>query len=155
MSPAIPTVACYTHTHTHTISHRYRFLSVITSTPADRRRSLDPLTVTAVNLTSQIHTYRKHSLTFNLVLRRSLPWIFVIADVKKSILGANFLRHFVLKVGMNHHKIVDTGTHVYIQGPESYPLTLHSVCPCICPKLLPNSIVSFPPSPTSLRLIYL
>lgn len=29
-----------------------------------------------------------------------LPWIFIVADVQKPILGANFLRHFGLLVDM-------------------------------------------------------
>ena len=51
LSPAIPTVTCFTF-RTHTISHCYRFRSKYYSpTPAERRRSPDPLTLTAVNLT--------------------------------------------------------------------------------------------------------
>ena len=70
-------------------------VSVILPTPADRRCSTDPRTLTAVNNTS-IRTYGQRSLTLNLGLRRSLPWIFVIADVQKPILGADFLRHYGL-----------------------------------------------------------
>lgn len=55
-------------------------VSAIPPTPADRSCSPDPLALTAVNNTS-ICTYGKCSLTLNLGLRCSLPWIFVIADV--------------------------------------------------------------------------
>ena len=65
-------------------------VSAIPPTHADRRHSPDKLTLMAVNNTP-IRTYGKRSLTLNLGLRRSLPWIFIIADVQKPILGADFL----------------------------------------------------------------
>ena len=89
-------------------------MSVIPPTPADRRRSPDPLTLAAVNNTS-IRTYGQRSLTLDLGLRRSLPWIFIIADVKKPILGADFLRHYGLMVDMHKHKLIDTNTHLQVQ----------------------------------------
>ncbi len=72
----------------------------------------------AVNDTP-IRTYGKRSLTLNLGLRRSLPWIFIVADVQKPILGADFLKHFGLMVDMSHRKLVDTHTHLHIQGLHS------------------------------------
>ena len=69
----------------------------------------------AVNETP-IHTYRKRSLTINLGLRRSLPWIFIIADVQKPILGADFLRHFGLLIDMRQHQLHNATTHLHIQG---------------------------------------
>ena len=54
-------------------------VSVIPPTTADHTRTLDPRTLVAVN-NSPIHTYGQRSLTLN--LRRSLPWIFIIADVQ-------------------------------------------------------------------------
>ena len=105
-------------------------VSVIPPTPADRRRSPDPLTLMAVNHTP-IHTYGKRSLTLNLGLRRSLPWIFVVADVQRPILGADFLRHFGLLVDMQRRQLVDSHTHLHIQGilsPDPSP------SPSIYPK---------------------
>ena len=63
-----------------------------------------------------ISTYGKRSLTLNLGLRRSLPWIFIIADVQKPILGADFLRHLELLVDVNRKQLVDTKTQLHIQG---------------------------------------
>ena len=105
-------------------------VSVIPPTPADRRRSPDPLTLSAVNNTA-IPTYGKRSLTLNLGLRRSLPWIFVIADVKKPIIGADFLRHFGLMVDMNKRKLVDTNTQLLVQGILSTDTSLR---PSLCLK---------------------
>ena len=84
----------------------------------------------AVNDTP-IRTYGKRSLTLNLGLRRSFPWIFIIAEVQKPILGADFLRHFGLLVDMKQHQLVDAATHLYIQGVLSSD---SSSSPSICPK---------------------
>ena len=105
-------------------------VSVIPPTPADHRRSPDPLTLIAVNNTA-IRTYGKRSLTLNLGLRRSLPWIVVIADVKKPVLGADFLRHFGLLVDMRHLKLTDAHTHLQVQGILSSDF---SPSPSICAK---------------------
>ena len=105
-------------------------VSVIPPTPDDRRRSPDPLSLSAVNNTA-IPTYGIRSLTLNLGLRRSLPWIFVIADVKKPILGADFLRHFGLMVDMHHRKLIDSNTQLLVQGILSADTSPH---PSLCPK---------------------
>ena len=105
-------------------------MSAIPPSPADRQRTPDNLTLMAVNDTP-IRTYGKRSLTLNLGLRRSLPWIFIIADVQKPILGADFLRHFGLLVDMQKRQLVDTHTHLHIQGILS---SVPSPSPSICPK---------------------
>ena len=86
--------------------------SVLPPSTVDRIRSTDNLTLLAVNDTP-IHTYGKRSLTLNLGLRRSLSWIFIIADVRKPILGADFLRHFGLLVDMKQKQLTDKTTHLY------------------------------------------
>jgi len=65
---------------------------------------------------SPINTYGQRSLTLNLGLRRSLPWIFLIAEVQKPILGADFLSHYGLTVDMQKSKLIDTNTRLRIQG---------------------------------------
>ncbi|XP_064479076.1 uncharacterized protein LOC135392289 [Ornithodoros turicata] len=49
--------------------------------------------LTAVNNTS-IPVYGDQSVTLNLGLRHSFPWIFKIAAVDQAIIGADFLQHF-------------------------------------------------------------
>ena len=90
-------------------------VSVIPPSTAERRRTTDKLTLMAVNNTS-IRTYGKRSLTLNLGLRRSLPWIFIIADVQKPIIAAEFLRHFGLLVDMKLQQLTDSTTHLLVQG---------------------------------------
>ena len=107
---------------------------VIPPTPADRRRSPEPRTLTAVNNTA-IRTYGQRSLTLNLGLRRSLPWIFVIADVQKPILGADFLRHYGLMVDIHTRKLIDSHTHLHVQGILS---SGHSPSPSLRPQDISN-----------------
>ena len=126
------------HTNTRFLVDTGSEVSVIPPTPADRQRSPDPLTLSAVNNTA-IRTYGKRSLTLNLGLRRSLPWIFVIADVKKPILGADFLSHFGLLVDMQKLKLKDTHTNLHIQGILSSDT---SPSPTICAKDANNPYLS-------------
>ena len=90
-------------------------VSVISPTPADRHCQLDKLTLTAVNNTP-ICTYGKRFLNLNLGLRHPLPWIFVIAEVQKAIIGADFLQHFGLLVNMRKQQLTDGHTHVHVHG---------------------------------------
>ena len=118
------------NTHTRFLVDTGSEVSTIPPSPADRRRSPDNLTLMAVNDTP-IRTFGKRSLTLNLGLRRSLPWIFIVADVQKPILGADFLRHFGLLVDMQRRRLIDTHTHLHIQGVVSAD---PSPSPSICPK---------------------
>ena len=76
---------------------------------------IDPHTLVAVN-NSPVRTYGQCSFILNFGLRCSLPWIFIIADVQKPILGADFLAHYGLTVDMRHSKLIDQNTHLRIQG---------------------------------------
>ena len=91
----------------------------------------------AINNTP-ISTYGKQSLTLGLGLCQSFLWVFIVADVQKPILGADFLRHSGILVDMRQHRLVDTATHLYIQGILS---SHSSPSPSVCPKI--------PPTPTS------
>ena len=103
-------------------------VSVIPPSPSERTRKYS-LTLEAANHTS-ISTYGSRSLTLNLGLRRTLHWVFIIADVRKPILGADFLHHFNLLVDVKNCKLLDNLTHLCVQGiatPETSPSpTLHS-----------------------------
>ena len=130
----IPTSRLFYVTDTHTGT---RFLvdtgsevSVIPLTLSKRKSPPDKLTLIAVNSTP-ITTYGKQSLTLNLGLRRSFAWIFIIADVQRPILGADFLRHFGLSVDMKHRRLSDAVTNLRIQGILSSD---SSPSPSIVPK---------------------
>ena len=94
-----------THTSTRFLVDTGSEVSVIPPTPADRRRSPDPRTLTAVSNTS-IRTYGQRSLTLNLGLR-----------------------HYGLMVDMHKCKLIDTSTHLQVQGILS---SGHSPSPSLC-----------------------
>ena len=52
----------------------------------------------------------------NIGLRRTFQWVFVIADVKNPIIGADFLRHCSLLVDIDCNRLVDNITQLWVQG---------------------------------------
>lgn len=68
---------------------------------------------------SEIATFGVRSLTLNLGLRRTFRWVFVVADVKQPILGADFLHHFSLAVDMRHRTLSDPATKLRVYGISS------------------------------------
>ena len=95
-------------------------VSVLPPRPTDRthRQGYD---LQAAN-SSTIATYGTRSLTLNLGLRRSFPWIFTIADVNHAIIGADFLRHFNLLVDLRTRSLIDAVTNLRVNGITS-PIT--------------------------------
>lgn len=65
-----------------------------------------------------IATYGERTVNLNLGLRRCFKWTFIVADVKTSILGADFLRHFKLLVDLHKRKLVDRITDLSIDAVE-------------------------------------
>ena len=105
-------------------------VSVLPPTRVDHLRK-QGFSLSAVNGTS-IATYGTKSLTLNLGLRRTFCWIFIIADVHKPLLGADFLHHFGLLVDVAKGKLVDKVTHLSVHGilaqdtPPSLTLPTHT-----------------------------
>ena len=102
-------------------------VSVLPPSCTDRLRPQDDFKLAAVN-GSAIATYGKRSLTLNLGLRRTFRWIFIIANVRNPILGADFLQHFVLLVDLQRSQLVDSHTHKSCTVPPcsgflSYPIS--------------------------------
>ena len=90
-------------------------VSVIPPSATDRNHRKSNLTLQAVNNTS-IATYGNRLLTLNIGLRRTFQWVFIIADVKNPIIGADFLRHYSLLVDIDHNRLVDNITQLRVQG---------------------------------------
>jgi transposase InsO family protein len=65
---------------------------------------------------SEIKTYGVRSLVLNLNLRRAFKWIFIVADVKQPIIGADFLSHYRLLVDLHARKLWDKTTRVNVVG---------------------------------------
>ena len=57
-----------------------------------------------------IATYGTATITLNLGLRREFIWRFVVADVSKPIIGADFLAHFGLLVDIRNQDLIDSTT---------------------------------------------
>lgn len=56
---------------------------------------------------SRIPTFGTRELTLDVGLPKQYPWCFIIADVKQSIIGADFLSHFNLLPDLRNRKLVD------------------------------------------------
>ena len=104
-------------------------VSVIPPSNTDRSHRQD-FCLQAVNNTP-IPTYGTRSLTLNLGLRRKLHWGFIIADVQRPIIGADFLHHFSLLVDISNHQLLDGGlTNLRVQGISSDDAS-PSPAPCL------------------------
>ena len=90
-------------------------VSVVPPSRTERLHQRQDLSLQAVNNT-KIATYGMRSVSLELGLRRTFRWVFVIADVKKPILGADFLHHFNLLVDMRHYRLLDGLTNLTVQG---------------------------------------
>ena len=99
--------------HQHFLVDTGAEVSVLPPTKHDRQHRQTAFTLQAANNT-QIQTYGSRSLTLNLGLQRPYRWIFVIADVKQPILGADFLEHHGLLVDIRHKTLIDTNTQLQI-----------------------------------------
>lgn len=69
---------------------------------------------------SRISTYGERTLQLNLGLRRNYSWTFVIADVKRSIIGADFLRHHNILVDLKGQRLIDGLTKLSIKTLSTY-----------------------------------
>ena len=96
------------------------WVSVIPPSQAERKHKQEEYTLQAVNHTA-IPTFSNGSLTLDIGLRRTFRWIFVIADLKNPILGADFLRHYSLMVDVKRNKLLDSLTQLVSQHRPHHP----------------------------------
>lgn len=68
---------------------------------------------------SIIATYGTIRLKLDLGLRRPYEWIFVVADVTRPIIGADFLKHFNLLVDLKRSILIDGNTLLQANGEVS------------------------------------
>lgn len=73
------------------------------------------LTLHAANGT-QITTFGFKTLTVSLGLRRNFTWNFILADVQRAIIGADFLHHFDLLIDIRRAKLIDNYTKTESAG---------------------------------------
>lgn len=114
-------------------------VSVIPASRFDRQRAERTASLQAVN-SSTIATFGQRSLTIDLGLRRTFRWIFIVADVRFAILGADFLNNFGLNVDIRSRRLVDYTTSLSVQGilaPLSTPVqTAPNTPPCTFASIL-------------------
>ena len=110
-------------------------VSAVPRSRAHQRTQCQGPALQAVNNTT-IATYGTCSLTLDLGLRRTFRWVFIIADVSKPILGADFLKHFGLLVDMRAQRLTDSATQLKVQGITS------SVASSFVLSLLPQQPLS-------------
>lgn len=63
-----------------------------------------------------IATYGTATLILNLGLRRDFTWRFLIAEVSKPIIGADFLSHYGLLIDLKSGRLLDTTTNLGLKG---------------------------------------
>ncbi|CAH8533704.1 unnamed protein product, partial [Schistosoma rodhaini] len=73
------------------------------------------LSLVAAN-NSIIKTYGEQSLILDIGLRRRFTWVFIVAEVKQPILGADFLSNYNLLVDMRKKKLIDVNTSLQVNG---------------------------------------
>lgn len=103
----------------------------VLATRNKRKPIASPYNLFAANNTP-IKTYGEKTLQLNLGLRRNFKWTFIVADVKTSILGADFLRHHKLLVDLHHKKLIDSVTELSVNAVEiqtSQNVSIHLVEP--------------------------
>ena len=96
---------------------------VIPPSPTERKHRQDCLDLRAVN-GSSITTFGTRSLTLDFDLHCVFWWIFVIADTRMPIIGADFLQEHRLLVDMKHRRLVDTKTNLQTHGTISHVVSL-------------------------------
>lgn len=73
---------------------------------------------------SVIDTFGEHLLCLNLGLRRPYKWRFIVANVSKPIIGADFLRHHGLLVDLSNRRLIDSTTKLFaIAKLSTMPVT--------------------------------
>ena len=93
-------------------------VSVFPPSSTEQQHPQVGFTLQAVSKTT-IPTYGCRSLTLDLGLRQTFRWMFIIADVKNPMLGADFLRNYNLLVDLRHNRLSDGLTLLNIQSIES------------------------------------
>ncbi|XP_055903810.1 uncharacterized protein LOC129939715 [Eupeodes corollae] len=61
----------------------------------------------------------------NLGLRRDFTWRFVVAEVSKTIIGADFLAFYQLLVDVSHSRLLDGITGLSVLGCQAYEMSSH------------------------------
>ncbi|GBN38220.1 Transposon Ty3-G Gag-Pol polyprotein [Araneus ventricosus] len=93
-------------------------ISVVPPSSAELCKPKSLLNLLAANGT-KINTYGTRNLSLNIGLRRIFPWSFIIADVSRPILGADFLTHYGIIIDLKSKCLKDQQTTLTSTGKIS------------------------------------
>ncbi|GBP18375.1 hypothetical protein EVAR_14768_1 [Eumeta japonica] len=93
-------------------------LCVFPRSAVQQRRTRTTYQLSAAN-GKTINTYGYVNLELNLSLRRAYPWRFVVADVTKPIIGADFLQFYNLMVDIRNRRLIDNTTTLSTSGSDA------------------------------------
>lgn len=88
-------------------------VSVVPPLSMDRTQLQSGLVLCAAN-DSCISTFGTRSFTLDLGPRQKFPWVFIVAEVKRSILGVDFLGYYNLLVDVTQQRLVHSSTQTLI-----------------------------------------
>lgn len=91
-------------------------ISILPPTPKDKLKKNTSICLYAAN-GSSIQTYGERSITVNLGrFHRPYTWRFIIANVTRPIMGADFLAHFNLLIDLRRKRLIDGTTKRFSSG---------------------------------------
>ncbi|GBM84476.1 hypothetical protein AVEN_192189-1 [Araneus ventricosus] len=93
-------------------------ISVVPPSSEERCKPKSLLNLLAANGT-KINTYGTRNLSLNIGLRRIFSWSFIIADVSRPILGADFLTHYGIIIDLKSKCLKDQQTTLTSTGKIS------------------------------------
>ncbi|XP_055915592.1 uncharacterized protein LOC129948551 [Eupeodes corollae] len=99
-------------------------VSVFPHTGSRQKSKPSDYTLFAANGTP-IPTYGFRTLQMNLGLRRDFTWRFVVAEVSKPIIGADFLAFYQLLVDVSHSRLLDGITGLSALGCHAFEMSSH------------------------------
>ncbi len=103
-------------------------VSAIPATPVDRLTPHLSLILHAINHSS-IRTFGQKFISLDLGLRRSFPFVFILADIPHPILGADFLHELNLHPDNRGRRLVDDTTHLWVSCSLSDSPLVHLSSP--------------------------
>lgn len=88
-------------------------VSIVPPTDKEKRQSINSneqrCHLYAANGT-RIETYGQRNITLNLGLRRKFSWLFIVANVTRAIIGADFLEYFGILIDLKRRRLFDEHT---------------------------------------------
>lgn len=90
-------------------------LNLVSDKSASKKCEPNKYKLFAANGT-QIETYGLITKELNFRLRRNYRWVFIVADVKQPIIGADFLVNYKLLIDLSGRRLIDSETQMKVVG---------------------------------------